>query len=87
MALLWEKAHSVLCSCIEEGVKFTPLPSPPYLFEQMPIVQPGPDIICQQVIGLNSIDRAGFRRIVENYLNSNLPDLVKRSIDLSLIHI
>jgi len=81
MALLWEKAHSVLCSCIEEGVKFAPLPSPPYLFEQMPIVQPGPDIICQQVIGLNSIDKAGFRRIVENYLNSNLPDLVKRSID------
>ncbi|MEC9174476.1 MAG: hypothetical protein VX804_05360, partial [Candidatus Thermoplasmatota archaeon] len=79
MALLWEKAHSVLCSCIEEGVKFAPLPSPPYLFEQMPVVQPGPDIICQQVIGLNSIDRAGFRRIIENYLNSNLPDLVKRS--------
>ena len=81
MALLWEKAHNVLSSCIEAGVKFAPLPSPPYLFEEMPVVQPKPDIICQQVIGLNSIDKAGFRRIIENYLNSNLPDLVKRSID------
>ena len=81
MALLWEKAHGALSSCIEEGVKFAPLPSPPYLFEEMPVVQPKPDIICQQVIGLNSIDKAGFRRIIENYLNSNLPDLVKRSID------
>ena len=60
MALLWEKAHNVLSSCIEAGVKFAPLPSPPYLFEEMPVVQPKPDIICQQVIGLNSIDKAGF---------------------------
>ncbi|MFL2976340.1 MAG: hypothetical protein ACJZ49_02185 [Candidatus Thalassarchaeaceae archaeon] len=81
MALLWERTHSVLSSCIEEGVKFAPLPSPPYLFEEMPVVQPKPDIICQQVIGLSSVDKAGFRRIIENYLNSNLPDYVKRSID------
>ena len=81
MALLWERSHVVLSSCIKEGVKFVPLPSPPYLFEEMPVVQPKPDIICQQVIGLNSIDKAGFKRIIENYLNSNLPDYVKRSID------
>ena len=81
MALLWERSHVVLSSCIEQGVKFVPLPSPPYLFEEMPVVQPKPDIICQQVIGLNSIDKAGFKRIIENYLNSNLPDYVKRSID------
>ena len=81
MALLWEKAHDALCSCIEAGVEFSPLPSPPYLFEEMPVIETKPEVICQQVIGLNSIDKAGFKRIIDNYLNANLPDYVKRAID------
>lgn len=80
-ALLWEKAHDAMCVCIAEGVKFAPLPSAPYLFEEMPVVQPEPETICQQVIGLNSIDKAGFKRIIEEYLSSNTPDHVKRAID------
>ena len=81
MALLWEKSHDALCSCIEVGVQFAPFPSPPYLFEEMPVVQPKSDVVCRQVIGLNSMDKAGFKRIIENYLSSNIPEYVKRSID------
>ncbi len=53
MALLWEKAHDALCSSIEVGTNVAPLPSPPYLFEEMPVIEPESDTICQQVIGLN----------------------------------
>tara|TARA_Y100001968_G_C19436730_1_gene760119 strand:+ start:728 stop:1972 length:1245 start_codon:yes stop_codon:yes gene_type:complete len=81
MALLWEKAHDALCSCIEVGASVAPLPSPPYLFEEMPVIEPESDTICQQVIGLNSIDKAGFNRIIDNYLSANIPDYVKRAID------
>ena len=81
MALLWEKSHDALRLCVEEGVRFVPFPSPPHLFEEMPAVQPKPDIICRQVIGVNSIDKAGFRTIIEDYLNLSKPDYVKRSID------
>ena len=81
MALLWEKAHDALCSCVNVGVKFTPLPSPPHLFEEMPAIEPDAEVIQQQAIGVNAIDKAGFKRIIENYLSSNVPDHVKRAID------
>jgi hypothetical protein len=81
MALLWEKAHDVLSSCVKKGVEYSPLPSPPHLFEEMPAIEPSGDIISQQAIGVNSIDKAGFKRIIENYLSTNTPDHVKRAID------
>ena len=81
MALLWEKAHDALSSCVEVGVKFAPLPSPPHLFEEMPAIEPDGGVIQQQAIGVNAIDKAGFKRIIENYLSSNIPDHVKRAVD------
>jgi len=81
MALLWERSHDVLSSCVKTGVGFAPLPSPPHLFEEMPAIEPEGDLICQQAIGVNAIDKAGFNRIIDNFLSSNTPDHVKRSID------
>lgn len=81
MALLWERSHDVLSSCVKTGVRFAPLPSPPHLFEEMPAIEPEDDLICQQAIGVNAIDKAGFNRIIDNFLSSNTPDHVKRSID------
>ena len=82
MALLWEKAHDALCSSIEVGASVAPLPSPPYLFEELPVIEPESDTICKQVIGLNSIDKAGFNRIIDNYLSANIPDYVKNDISI-----
>ena len=81
MALLWERSHDVLSSCVKTGVGFAPLPSPPHLFEEMPAIEPEGDLICQQAIGVNAIDKAGFNRIIDNFLSSNTPDHVKRAID------
>jgi len=81
MALLWEQAHDVLSSCVKTGVGVAPLPSPPHLFEEMPAIEPESDLISQQAIGVNAIDKAGFNRIIDNYLSTNTPDHVKRAID------
>ncbi len=81
MALLWERSHDVLSSCVTKGANLAPLPSPPHLFEEMPAIEPEGDLICQQAIGINAIDKAGFNRIIDNFLSSNTPDHVKRAID------
>ena len=81
MALLWQTSHDLLTELVRSGVEHAPFPPPPHLFEGIPVVEPSPDIIAQQAITVDTLDKAGFKRIIVTHLESQRPDYVRRAID------
>ncbi len=81
MALLWEISHDLLTELVQIGITHAPFPPPPHLFEGIPVIEPAPDTIAQQAITVDVLDKAGFKRIIASYLETERPDHVRRAID------
>ena len=81
MALLWQTSHDLLTELVQTGVSHAPFPPPPHLFEGIPVIEPSPETIAQQAITVDTLDKAGFKRIIVTHLELERPDYVRRAID------
>ena len=81
MALLWQTSHDLLTELVQTGVSHAPFPPPPHLFEGIPVIEPSPETIAQQAITVDTLDKAGFKRIIVTHLELEKPDYVRRAID------
>ena len=81
MALLWQISHDLLTKLVNVGITHAPFPPPPHMFEGIPVIEPAPEIIAQQAITVDVLDKASFKRIIASYLETERPDYVRRAID------
>ena len=81
MALLWQISHDLLTKLVNVGITHAPFPPPPHMFEGIPVIAPAPEIIAQQAITVDVLDKASFKRIIASYLETERPDYVRRAID------
>jgi hypothetical protein len=81
-ALVREICNNLLIESISLSFDFLPLPNPPLEFPDFP-ARPPTELskIIQQALGISSVDTAGFLYRLEQVIEKEEPDFVKRHID------
>ena len=81
-ALVWQKTDERLKKAVREAFEIAPLPNPPLELPDFP-ARPPSDVskIIQQALGISSIDTAGFLFRLEQVIEKDEPDFIKRHID------
>ena len=81
-ALVREYCNKILIESITLSFDFLPLPNPPLELPDFP-ARPPSDVskIIQQALGISSIDTAGFLFRLEQVIEKDEPDFIKRHID------
>ena len=81
-ALVREYCNKILIESITLSFDFLPLPNPPLELPDFP-ARPPSDVskIIQQALGISSIDTAGFLFRLEQVIEKDEPNFIKRHID------
>ena len=81
-ALVREYCNKILIESITLSFDFLPLPNPPLELPDFP-ARPTSDVskIIQQALGISSIDTAGFLFRLEQVIEKDEPNFIKRHID------
>ena len=81
-ALIRENCNNLLIESISLSFDFLPLPNPPLELPDFPARPPAElSKIIQQALGISSVDTAGFLYRLEQVIDKEEPDFVKRHID------
>ena len=81
-ALTRESCNNLLIESISFSFDFLPLPNPPLELPDFPARPPAElSKIIQQALGISSVDTAGFLYRLEQVIDKEEPDFVKRHID------
>ena len=80
-AIIWEEAGALIESAVSDAALLQPLPPPPLLFEEMPVIEPDGETLQQRAMGLHAIDRAGHARRLAMIVERHCPDYVRRAVD------
>ena len=80
--LVRESCNTLLRESIVQSFDFLPLPNPPLEMPDFPANPPSePSKIIQQALGISSADTAGFFYRLEQVIEKDEPNFVKRHID------
>ena len=81
-ALVRENCNKLLIESISLSFDFLPLPNPPLELPDFP-ARPPTELskITQQALGISSVDTAGFLYRLEQVIEKEEPDFVKRHVD------
>lgn len=85
--VVFEKVATLLVEALERGTKSWPLPDPPIMDADFPVIQPiSPQDLIEQGLGLLSADRGLFEFKLNNVVDLVVPHRMNLTDDPYLIH-
>ena len=85
--VVFEKVATLLVEALERGTKSWPLPSPPIIDTDFPVIQPiSPQDLIEQGLGLLSADRGMFEYKLNSIVDLVVPHRMNLTDDPYLVH-